>query len=408
MNDSSPKTALIVFGTRPEAIKMAPIVRALSNTSGLSAITCATAQHRELMDQVVDFFGIPTHYDLDLMRPGQDLFSLTGRCLMKMRQVLIDCRPDLVLVQGDTSTAFAAALAAFYLKIPIAHVEAGLRTSERYSPFPEELNRRMITPLSDLHFAPTRESAENLLRENIPSQSIFETGNTSIDALLWAAAHQRAYPELKSLWGDRTMILMTAHRRENFGEPLVDIFDAVRKFAQNHPEVQIVFPVHPNPNVALVAKARLGGVPNISLLSPVTYPELVFLLSECQFVLTDSGGLQEEAPAIGKPVLVLRESTERPEAVSANCARLVGHDRNRILESMNQLLDREGADYQLMSRRGSPYGDGRAAIRIAGILEKYFEGRESKPRPAMKPRPKIEYGPPRIIHSTVEAAATMT
>ena len=369
------KKALIIFGTRPEAIKMAPVIHAAEN-SGIEAITCATAQHREMLDQVNEFFGITPDYDLNLMQPKQDLFDVTVYCLSRIRQVLQKVKPDVVLVQGDTTTTFAAALGAFYERIPVGHIEAGLRTGDISSPFPEEGNRRMVSPLASYHFAPTEQAMENLMAENVPSERIFLTGNTSIDALSWGSEQSLVYPELGKLYGKKPMVLMTAHRRENFGEPIRNIMAAVRRFFMKRSDLHLIYPVHPNPNVKSVAEEMLGDIPNVSLISPVDYSELIFLLRSCQFVLTDSGGLQEEAPTLGKPVLVLRETTERPEAVLSGCAELVGHDSDKIIRGLETLSDMSSAKYQSMSQAVNPFGDGTAAKQIIRILERELGAEE--------------------------------
>jgi UDP-N-acetylglucosamine 2-epimerase (non-hydrolysing) len=347
------KKVLIVFGTRPE----------------VEAVTCATAQHRHLLDQVLGFFSLKPDIDLNLMKPNQDLTDITVACLSALREVFRSVKPDIVLVQGDTTTTMASALAAFYAKLPVGHVEAGLRTGDKYSPYPEEVNRKLVSPLADYHFAPTTQSQSNLQKEGVPAHQIFLTGNTSIDALLWASERNQSHPELGKLFAGKKLVLLTAHRRENFGEPLRQIFTAVRDFAARHPEVQFVYPVHPNPNVKGAVDSLLKGVSNISLIDPVGYSELVFLLKHSQFILSDSGGIQEEAPTLGKPVLVLRETTERPEAVTAGCAKLVGSDQEALTSHMNQLLDRQSTLYQSMSRAGNPFGDGTAGKKIAAILE---------------------------------------
>lgn len=359
---------MLVFGTRPEAIKMAPIWLAARETEGLEVMTCVTAQHREMLDQINGFFGLRPDFDLNLMKAGQNLFDLTADCLRGLREVYEKSRPEMVLVQGDTTTAFTAALAAHYARIPVAHVEAGLRTDDIWAPYPEEFNRRGIAPLAELHFAPTQAAVENLRRENIRAERIFRTGNTSIDALLWASRHLRPGEELKKICSGRPYVLMTAHRRENFGEPLETIFRTVKSFARKHPELQIVYPVHPNPNVMEPAWRNLGEEPNVSLIAPVGYSELVQLLRDCLFLLTDSGGLQEEAPAVGKPTLVLRESTERPEAVSAGCAKLVGHDPDLLFSSMEMLSDPASELYRTMARAANPFGDGTAGRQIVTIV----------------------------------------
>lgn len=363
------KTALVVFGTRPEAIKMAPIIRELKASHGFQVITCATGQHRAMLDQVLDLFEIKPDIDLKLMQPNQDLFDVTINCLSKMKEVLKSVHPDLVLVQGDTTTSFTAGLSAYYAKIPLGHVEAGLRTYDKSAPFPEEVNRASLSPMVDFHFAPTREAAQNLLNENVPQERIYVTGNTSIDALVWAAASAKVSLSLAALYAGKKPVLMTAHRRENFGEPLRNIFSAVAEFLECNPGYHVLYPVHPNPNVKAVAEKMLGGIPNISLIEPLGYQDLVAVMKESRFVITDSGGLQEEAPALGKPVLVLRETTERPEAVHAGCAMLVGSDKNFIVEKMSELTNENGSLYRSMAKSANPYGVGTAAKKIIKILE---------------------------------------
>jgi len=369
---SARKKVAIVFGTRPEAIKMAPVVKAVEASGRLQPIRIATAQHRGLLDQVLEYFGIKPDHDLNLMQANQDLFHVTAACLNGMKGVLQETRPDVVLVQGDTTTTLAAAMAAFYLKIPVGHVEAGLRTYDKYSPFPEEMNRKMTGAIADFHFAPTEQSVDNLRREAIPDEKIHLTGNTAIDALLWASRRAVPLPALRTLYEGRRLILMTAHRRENFGTPLQNIFRAVREFAARNSDCHVIYPVHPNPNVKGPAEEALGGLDNVSLVPPVGYSELVYLMTECTLVLTDSGGLQEEAPTLGKPVLVLRETTERPEAVAAGCARLVGHDTAAILGSLDELLKPGSATYTRMARARNPFGDGTAARQIAALLEEHL------------------------------------
>ncbi len=380
------KTVLIVFGTRPEAIKMAPIVQSIKSSPYLKAITCSTGQHREMLDQVLDIFSMTPDYDLKLMQPNQDLYSITSGCLLKMREVLNAVKPDAVLVQGDTTTAFATALAAFYEKIPVGHVEAGLRTYDKYSPFPEEINRHLITPIADWHFAPTQDSVLNLENENVSSEKIFLTGNTSIDALKWVAERSDLSERFVKLIGNRKLILMTAHRRENFGKPLERIFSAVREFAETHPDFHIVYPVHRNPNVTLPAAQWLSQIPNVSLVEPLGYLDLVSLMKQAHLVLTDSGGLQEEAPTLGKPVLVLRESTERPEAVKSGTAILVGSDPKLILKRLTELSSSSSRLYRSMARAINPFGSGHAALAITRILERELgevEGVQPPKRMAM-------------------------
>src|SRR5208283_3106078 len=364
---------LFVFGTRPEAIKLAPVVRELSSRSDFRCKVCVTGQHRELLTQVLDLFELRPDWNLEVMRPDQDLAYLTGAALSGVSKVLASFRPDRLIVQGDTTTTFAAALAAFYHKIPVAHVEAGLRTGDIYAPWPEEVNRRLVTHIADLHFAPTKGARENLLKEGVGERRIVVTGNTGIDALLWVSRLLDDRPELRArgeaMLADRfqgkRLILMTGHRRESFGEGLARICEAMVRIA-SRPDVGVVFPVHPNPNVrrAIEPLSRHG---NILLVEPVDYPELVYLLKRCHLVVTDSGGIQEEAPSFGKPVLVTRETTERPEAMELGLAKLVGTDDRRLFDEMAELLDDPQA-YRRMSRVENPYGDGHASRRIAARL----------------------------------------
>jgi UDP-N-acetylglucosamine 2-epimerase len=364
---------LFVFGTRPEAIKLAPVVRELSSRRNFHCRICVTGQHREMLTQVLDLFDLRPDWNLELMRPDQDLAYLTGAALSGVSGVLASFRPDRVIVQGDTTTTFAAALAAFYHRIPVAHVEAGLRTDNIYAPWPEEVNRRLVTHIADLHFAPTERGRDNLLREGIGRERVLVTGNTGIDALLWVSALLDARPELRSRcaallprhFEGKHLILMTGHRRESFGGGLARIFSAAARIAQR-PDVAIVFPVHPNPNVRRAIQP-LCGRSNILLIDPVDYPELVFLLKRCHVVVTDSGGIQEEAPSFGKPVLVTRDTTERPEAMELGLAKLVGTDERRLFEELSALLDDLEA-YRQMSRAANPYGDGTASARIADRL----------------------------------------
>jgi UDP-N-acetylglucosamine 2-epimerase (non-hydrolysing) len=361
---------LFVFGTRPEAIKLAPVVKELSARPNFECKICVTGQHREMLSQVLELFDLWPDWNLELMRPDQDLAYITGSALSGVSQVLGVFRPDRVIVQGDTTTTFAGALAAFYHRIPVAHVEAGLRTDNIYSPWPEEVNRRLVTQIADLHLAPTARARDNLLREGIGCERILVTGNTGIDALLWVSALLDSRPELRSRFEavlpahfeGKRLILMTGHRRESFDGGLERICGALARIALR-PDVGIVFPVHRNPNVRR-AIAPLRGHENILLIEPVDYPELVFLLKRCHFVVTDSGGIQEEAPSFGKPVLVTRDTTERPEAMELGLAKLVATDEHRLFDEMSALLDDPEA-YSRMSRIGNPYGDGRASCRIA-------------------------------------------
>ena len=370
----SPLRVLVVFGTRPEAIKLCVLIRHLQKLPESFAVrTCVTAQHRSMLDQVLGAFGVTPDRDLNLMKPEQSLFDVTTAALRALEKTLLEERPDIVLVQGDTTTTFAAALAAFYAKVPVGHVEAGLRTGNTHSPFPEEMNRTLTSRLSRLHFAPTQLAAENLRREAVDEQSIFVTGNTVIDALLSVrkALESRHIPRPSWPFLDpaRKLILVTAHRRESFGEGFEQICEALAALARR-PDVQIVYPVHRNPNVQEAVHRRLAEVPGIELLDPIDYIPLIDLLIRCHFVLTDSGGIQEEAPSLGKPVLVMREITERPEAVEAGTALVVGADRARIVEQVTRLLDDPG-HYDEMSKRHNPFGDGHACQRIADALEQY-------------------------------------
>jgi UDP-N-acetylglucosamine 2-epimerase (non-hydrolysing) len=368
---------LFAFGTRPEAIKLAPVIRRLSASPEFDCRVCVTGQHREMLAQFLELFELRTDWNLDVMRPDQDLAYLTGAVLAGLSPVLDGWRPDRVIVQGDTTSTFAAALAAFYRKIPVAHVEAGLRTGDLYAPWPEEANRLLVGRIADLHFAPTARARDNLLHEGVAAQRIIVTGNTGIDALLWVADRLDRDAQLRAraaaVLGDRfaeslascKLILMTGHRRESFDGGLQRIAEAMVRIARRS-DVAIVFPVHPNPNVRR-ATATLHGHDNILLVEPVDYPVLVYLLRRCHFVVTDSGGIQEEAPSFGKPVLVTREATERPEAMEQGLARLVGSDERLLSEAMRALLD-DPAAYRRMSRVANPYGDGQASLRIAARL----------------------------------------
>jgi UDP-N-acetylglucosamine 2-epimerase (non-hydrolysing) len=364
---------LVVFGTRPEAIKLAPLVKELSSRPGFDCRVCVTGQHREMLAQVLDLFEVQADWNLELMRPNQDLSYLTAAALTGISDVVRSWRPDRVIVQGDTTSTFAGALAAFYHRVPVAHVEAGLRTGDLYAPWPEEANRTMVTHLADRHFAPTPGARENLLREGVPNDRIEVTGNTGIDALMWVAAllDQRAdlRARMEALLAERVegrrLILMTGHRRENFDGGLQRTFNAMARIAKRS-DVAIVFPVHPNPNVRKVLEP-LRQCDRVLLVEPLDYPDLVFLLKRCDLVVTDSGGIQEEAPALGKPVLVTRDLTERPEAIAAGSARLVGTDEQLLVDSVSQLLD-DPVTYRRMSRVQNPYGDGHASSRIAARL----------------------------------------
>ncbi len=365
---------LSVIGTRPEAIKMAPVILELKKLSNADVRTIATAQHREMLDQVVNLFGIIPEYDLNLMQPGQDLTDITASVLLGMRGVLREWRPDWVLVHGDTTTTFAAALAAYYEKIPVGHIEAGLRTGNIYSPWPEEMNRRLAGAITTLHFAPTGRAQENLLREGVASERIHVTGNTVIDALYDVVARIKASATLTAslakqfdyLDQNRKLILVTGHRRENFGEGFERICHALKTLSELD-DVQILYPVHLNPHVQEPVRRILGGLSNIHLIEPLDYLPFVYLMDCSYLIITDSGGVQEEAPALGKPVLVMRDTTERPEAVDAGTVKLVGTDVTRIVSEANILLN-NSAEYDSMSRIHNPYGDGLAAKRIVKVL----------------------------------------
>jgi UDP-N-acetylglucosamine 2-epimerase (non-hydrolysing) len=364
-----PACALVVFGTRPEAIKLAPVVRALAADPRFSPRVAVTAQHRDLLDQVLDLFGLRPDYDLDLMRPGQDLFHVTSSALLGLKPVFEDARPDLVVVQGDTTTTFVGALAAFYSRIPVAHVEAGLRTGDPFSPYPEETNRVLTGRLATWHFAPTDRARVNLMREGVDPSTITVTGNTGIDALLHVADRVRATPSRLPLEldGDRRLVLVTAHRRESFDGGMDRICRAVAELARRRPELDLVFPVHPNPNVRTAVDATLTGLRNVHVVEPVDYEQLVFLLTRAHLVLTDSGGIQEEVPSLNVPALVLRDKTERPEGVEAGALKLVGTDPTRIVREALRLLDDE-TEHARMAAAPNPYGDGRASERITNVL----------------------------------------
>ena len=364
------KRILCVVGTRPEAIKMAPVILGLKGQEWADVRVLATAQHRHMLDQVLNFFGIEPDVDLNIMRPNQALITLTARLLIDLDEVLLAESPDAVLVQGDTTTVMTVALACFYHQIPVGHVEAGLRTWDMKNPFPEEANRVIAGKLAKWHFAPTEGSSSNLIREGIPAEDITVTGNTVIDAL-----HITASKELEigvELDESKKMVLVTSHRRENFGEPFRRVCEALRDLAANNPEVQFLYPVHPNPNVKDVAYEMLSGSVNFILCDPLDYAPFVAAMKRAHFILTDSGGVQEEAPALGKPVLVLRDETERPEAVTEGVVKLVGANYKRIVDEAQLLLDDDKA-YCAMARGISPYGDGKASERIITVLKEYFK-----------------------------------
>ena len=377
---------MTIFGTRPEAIKMAPLALELSRRPGLNALCCVTAQHREMLDSVLNIFRLKPDYDLNIMEPRQTLSTITSKCLTGMDGVLEQAKPDLVLVHGDTSTTFAGALAAFYHKVPVGHVEAGLRTYDKWSPYPEEMNRKMVGAIADLHFCPTAANQENLARENI-TQGVFLTGNTVIDALQTTVRPQFTFQEeiLNRLdYAARRVILVTCHRRENYGQPMTNIMTALRRIADAFPDVELVYPVHLSPVVQEAAHKYLDGHPRIHLIAPLAVDEMHNLMARCHLVMTDSGGLQEEAPALGKPVLVLRRETERPEAVAAGTVKLAGVAEEAIFSMAHELLTDPGA-YAAMAHAVNPYGDGQACRRIADAIEWKFGLREEPPAPFIGP-----------------------
>jgi len=371
---------LSVFGTRPEAIKMAPVVLGLQQAENIESLVCVTAQHREMLDQVLELFEIKPDYDLNIMKPGQDLYDVTANALLGMRDVLRDCKPDLVLVHGDTTTCFSAALAAFYEQIKVGHVEAGLRTGDMSAPFPEEANRSLVGRIASYHFAPTEGSRQNLLKENVNDKNIVVTGNTVIDALLMVRDKVNVYPE--SQWRehfgdevydrisnqDQKFILITGHRRENFGQGFVDLCTAIKTLADNHPDWNLIYPVHLNPNVQKPVKKILGDTENVFLIDPQDYAPFVWLMDQCDLILTDSGGIQEEGPSLGKPVLVMRDVTERPEAVDAGTVKLVGTNTNAIIDGIEAVLG-SSEQYSRMSKAHNPYGDGNAVKKISHFLK---------------------------------------
>ena len=371
-----------VFGTRPEAIKMAPLVRELADREGLESLCCLTGQHRQMLDSVMEVFHLRADYDLNIMQKQQTLSSITTRTLLGMEAVLEEAKPDLILVHGDTSTTFAGALAAFYHKIPVGHVEAGLRTYDKYSPYPEEMNRTLVGDIAALHFSPTEANAENLRKESVGGE-IFITGNTVIDAMKTTVRKDFRFSTelLNDLDFDgRRVIALTCHRRENYGKPMEDIFRAVRHIVESHPDVEVVYPVHLSPAVRDCAQRELDGVARIHLIEPVDVEEMHNLIARCHLVMTDSGGLQEEAPAMGKPVLVLRRETERPEAVAAGTVKLAGVEYEQIVRLASELLEQPSA-YERMARAVNPYGDGNACRRIADAIEWHFGLREARPTP---------------------------
>ena len=373
------KKILIVFGTRPEAIKMAPLVKEFKKNGEFNVKVCVTAQHRQMLDQVLEIFGIVPDYDLDIMQAGQDLYDLTSRILLKMRDVLDEFKPDIVFVHGDTTTASVASLAAFYKQVKVAHVEAGLRTGDIYSPFPEEINRQLVGIIASYHFAPTNLSKQNLIKENKSPENIVVTGNTVIDALFLLlermqkdnALKDKILTSLNAKYDTnrgKKIILVTGHRRENFGDGFINICEALKTLAIKNPNVDIVYPVHLNPNVQEPVRKILSVIGNVRLIAPLEYGEFVYLMSKAHFIITDSGGIQEEAPSLGKPVLVMRNTTERPEAIEAGSVKLVGVDKKNIVSQAQILLD-DDEIYQKMSQSRSPYGDGKASVKIVEFIK---------------------------------------
>ena len=378
-NNSPIKKVMFAFGTRPEAIKMAPLIKTFQADKDFVTKICVTAQHREMLDQVLNIFDINPDYDLNIMKPGQDLFDVTENVLSGMKRVLSDFNPDIVLVHGDTTTTSACSLAAFYNKIKIGHIEAGLRTGNIYSPWPEEANRKITGVLADYHFAPTSTSENNLLKENINKKNILVTGNTVIDALYLMIEKIENNPRLKSrilelissqykLFDDKKIILITGHRRENFGHGFRNICNALKTIADNNPDFDIVYPVHFNPNVQKPVREILSNAKNIHLIEPLSYECFIYMMSKSFFIITDSGGIQEEAPSLGKPVLVMRDSSERPEAIKAGTVKLVGTDYAKIIEESQKLIDDEN-EYNKMSKAYNPYGDGKASLKILNFIK---------------------------------------
>jgi len=376
------KKILIVFGTRPEAIKMAPLVKAFEKQSEVfKTKVCVTAQHREMLDQVLELFEIKPDYDLDIMKPGQDLYDVTSNVLLGMKSVLIDFKPNVVFVHGDTSTTFAASLASFYQQITVAHIEAGLRTGDIYSPWPEEANRQLTTQLTRYHFAPTFTSKNNLLKENVNEDNIEVTGNTVIDALFLALEKIKSDKQLEAeilkhlstfgfkLSNVRKILLVTGHRRENHGQGFINICAALKEIALRNSHVDIVYPVHLNPNVQKPVKEMLTGIKNIYLIDPLQYEQFIYMMDKSYLIITDSGGVQEEAPSLGKPVLVMRDTTERPEALNAGTVKLVGTNTELIVKEAQELIDNEEA-YKKMSQASNPYGDGTACKEIVTYMKK--------------------------------------
>jgi len=365
-----------IFGTRPEAIKMAPLVKELESRKEIESIVCVTAQHREMLDQVLETFKIKPDYDLNIMKQGQTLGDVTTRALKGLEEAIKECTPDIVLVHGDTTTTFAGALAAFYNQVAIGHVEAGLRTYDKYSPFPEEMNRQMVDCMTDMYFAPTELSKNNLLKENIKEEKIYITGNTVIDAMSTTVSEDYTHPELKWIENNERMILLTAHRRENLGAPMKRIFKAIRRIVDEFEDVKVIYPIHMNPKVREVAKEIFNKCDKVKLIEPLEVFDFHNYQNKSHIILTDSGGIQEEAPSLGKPVLVLRDTTERPEGIEAGTLKLVGTDEEIIYQETKKLLTNK-EEYEKMSKASNPYGDGFASKRIVdAIINKYRENKD--------------------------------
>lgn len=360
-----------IFGTRPEAIKMAPLVKELETRKEIESIVCVTAQHREMLDQVLETFGIKPDYDLDIMKQGQTLSDITTRVLNGLEKIIKEAKPDIVLVHGDTSTTFAGALAAFYNQVAIGHVEAGLRTWDKYSPFPEEMNRQMVDRMTDLYFAPTETSRQNLLKENIDGSKIFVTGNTVIDAMKTTVKNDYIHSELEWIDKNEKLILLTAHRRENLGGPMRNIFNGVKRIIDEFEDVKVIYPIHKNPKVREIANEVFGDCTRVKLIEPLEVFDFHNFQNKSYLILTDSGGVQEEAPSLGKPVLVLRDTTERPEGIEAGTLKLVGTDPNAIYEEAKKLLMSK-EEYDKMAKASNPYGDGIASKRIVDVIIEHF------------------------------------
>lgn len=365
------KKVMVVFGTRPEAIKVAPVIKELNERKEIKPIVCVTAQHRQMLDQVLDTFNIKPDFDLDIMKQGQTLAEITTKVLKGIDNILKKEKPDMILVHGDTTTTFAAALAAFYNQIPIGHIEAGLRTYQKYSPYPEEMNRQMVSNLADLNFAPTEVAKQNLIKENKNENTIVVTGNTVIDALQTTVTKEYKNEILNSIGKEKRIILLTTHRRENLGKPMENIFDAISKIAEDYQDVCIIYPMHKNPLIRELAIKKLGDKENIKLIEPLDVLDFHNFMNASYLILTDSGGIQEEAPSMGKPVLVLRNTTERPEGIKAGTLKLVGTDEKEIYKQTKILLD-DKEEYKKMSMASNPYGDGKASKRIVDEIEKYL------------------------------------